>query len=152
MKSTPQFNGKILSPSPREPLFLIDDSLSRDVARALRFVGYNFTSVFDAFDSRPRVLDPEIIDWAKDHDAVWVHADDKAKKKHRAQILSAGIRTLWIYRRQGKMSSRDQLRILSYVLANLLEQYSKYPSRLHYAASSHGLPHQPRIRLRLFDL
>jgi len=142
----------MLSPSPSEPLFLLDDSLSRDVARALSFVGYNFTSVFDAFDSRPRVLDPDIIDWAKDHNAVWIHADDKAKKKHRAQILGAGIRTLWIYRRQGKMSSRDQLRILSYVLPNLIEQYNKQPTRLHYEATGHGQLHQSRIRLRPADL
>lgn len=152
MKSTQQSNGKILSPRPSEPLFLLNDSLSRDVARALGFVGYNFASVFDAFSGRPRVLDPEIIDWAKDHNAVWIHADDKAKKKHRAQILGAGIRTLWIYRRRGKMSSRDQLRILSYVLPNLIEQYDKQPARLHYEASSHGQPHQSRIRLRPVDL
>lgn len=152
MKSTQQSNGKILSPWPSELLFLLDDSLSRDVARALSVVGYNFTSVFDAFGGRPRVLDPEIIDWAKDHNAVWIHADDKARKKHRAQILGAGIRTLWIYRRQGKMSSREQLRILSYVLPNLIEQYNKQPTRFHYAASSHGQLHQSRIRLRLFDL
>ena len=142
----------MLSPSPSEPLFLLDDSLSRDVARALSFVGYNFTSVFDAFDSRPRVLDPDIIDWAKDHNAVWIHADDKAKKKHRAQIRGAGIRTLWIYRRKGEMSSKDQLRVLSYVLPNLIEQYNKQPTRLHYEAASHGQPHQPRIRLRPVDL
>lgn len=138
----------MLSPKPSEPLFLLDDSLSRDVAKALGLVGYNFTSVFDAFDGRPRVLDPEIIDWAKDHNAVWIHADDKAKKKHRAQILDAGIKTLWIYRRKGKMSSRDQLRILSYVPPNLIDQYNKQPTHPHYEVSSHGQLHQTRIRLK----
>ena len=59
--------------SPHDIEFLLDESLVPNVAEALRLVGFRFTSVKDVFGKG--ALDPEIIDWAHDHNAVWVHAD-----------------------------------------------------------------------------
>ena len=130
---------------------MLDESLSPNVAKALRLVGYNFTTVSEAF-KHSGVPDPEIIKWTKASNAIWVHADDRAKKKHRAQILSAGIRTLWVYRPKWGMSSKEQLRILSYVLPNLIEQYAQHPRRLHYEIAVHGEANRTRIKLRSADL
>lgn len=135
-----------------EKLFLLDESLSPNVAKALRLVGYNFTTVFEVFEGRFGVPDPKIIDWARNNNAIWVHADDQARKKHRAQILLANIRTLWVYRPRGEMSSKEQLRILSYVLPNLIEQYVQHSKHLHYEVAIHGEANRTRIRLSPVNL
>ncbi|MCK4817267.1 hypothetical protein KA005_15965, partial [bacterium] len=96
------------------PLFIIDDSLDRNVAEALQLVSYNATSVYKAFKGKDGVKDPVIIEWCRVNNAIWVHADDKARKEHRKDILTAKIGLLWIYRPGGIMSSKEQLRILSY--------------------------------------
>jgi predicted nuclease of predicted toxin-antitoxin system len=147
-----QSNGKTFLLEPSEKLFLLDESLSPNVAKALCLVQYKFITVFEAFGGRSGVLDPEIIEWARVHNAIWVSADDRARKKHRAQILSANIGTLWIYRPRGQMSSREQLRILSYVLPNLIEQHAQHPRHLHYEVAIHGEANRTRIRLMPVDL
>ena len=152
MKSGKQSTGRKLSLQPNDILFLLDESLVRNVARALGLVEYNFISVFEAFEGRSGVLDPEVIDWCKVNNAVWVHADDRAKKQHHKQLLATGIKTLWVYRPGGIMSSKEQLRILSYVLPNLIDKYTQHPRRLHYRAWAHGEPPRARIGLEPVDL
>ena len=83
-----------------EPLLLLDESLSPAVAQALQLVDYNVTTVRDLF-RREGVLDPEIIPWRREHQAVWVHADDRAINEHRAMLQTSGIRTLWVRRQRG---------------------------------------------------
>lgn len=131
---------------------MLDESLDQAVAEALRLVGYNFTTVFRVFPGRARVPDHEIIEWLYRNDGVWVHADDKAKREHGKLIIAKNIRTLWIYRPRGMMSGAEQLRILSYVLPVLLDNYRQHPSRRHYAADVLGQPPRPRIRLRPYEL
>lgn len=147
MKSKRRSSGKSPLRQPNDLLFLLDESLDRNVAQALSLVRYNFITIYQAFEGRFRVLDSEVITWAKANNAVWVHADDRARKEHKAQLLAEGIKTLWIYRPKGIMSSKEQLRILSYVLPNLIDQYTKNPKQRHYKASAHGEPHRTRIRL-----
>lgn len=134
------------------PLFLIDDSLDWNVAEALRLVGYNAASVFKAFNGQSGVKDPQIIDWCKQNKATWVHADDKARKEHRKDIVTSGISFLWVYRPGGKMSSKEQLRLLSYVLPDLIDKFFDNPQKLHYKATAHGEGPRKRIRLEQLHL
>ncbi len=144
--------GRRALPQASTPLFLIDESLDWNVSRALKLVEYNTTSVLEAFEQRSGVSDPEIIAWCKDHDATWVHADDSARKEHRKELLVSQIRFLWVYRPGGVMGSKDQLRLLSYILPDLLERYANQPRRRHYKASAHGQATRKRIRLEPVDL
>ena len=66
-----------LASNPLNPDFLLDESLTPPVSRALEGVGYRFTDVQRVFGHRG-VKDPEIIKWCQEHDVVWVHADDRA--------------------------------------------------------------------------
>jgi hypothetical protein len=134
------------------PLFLIDDSLNWIVADALSLVGYNVTSVFKAFNKESGVKDSRIIEWCKKNNAIWVHADDKSRKEHKKDILMAGIRFLWVYRPGGKMSSKEQLRIISYVFPDLIDKYLSTPKKLHYKASAHGEATRKRIRLEPINI
>lgn len=113
----PPVNGNIVS-EPHNPLFLLDESLVPAVARALNAVGYRFITVLDALGARTG--DPEIIDWCRERDAVWVHADDRARKEHRALLQRSGIRTVWVYRPHGQMTGREQLRICPSYCPNCL--------------------------------
>lgn len=75
-----------LASGPDEPLFLLDESLTPAVAEALSRVGYRFVTLAAAF-GRKGVEDPEIIEWCREQDAAWVHADDRARKEHRLPRL-----------------------------------------------------------------
>jgi hypothetical protein len=131
-----------------ELLLLVDESLSPNVAKALKLVEYNATTVREAFGGRSGVSDPEIIGWCKIHNAVWIHADDRARKEHKKQVVATGIAFLWVYRPKGVMPAKEQLRILSYVLPDFIDKCEKNPRQLHYRASAHGQSVHPRIRLK----
>lgn len=121
--------------TPAEPLFLLDESLSPAVAKALILVDYNFADVRLAI--RPQeVKDPEIIQWCRENDAIWVHADDQANRKHKKLLETSGIRTLWILRPGGAMSRKEQLRILSSALPKLFENWEQSPGVRHYQATA----------------
>jgi hypothetical protein len=132
-----------------DPLLWIDNSLSPNVAEALRLGGYNIVTAADVpeFERRATVSDEEIIDWLHHRDGVWINADDQARREHRKLIIARQIRTLWVYRPGGKMSARDQLRILAYVLPDLLDKYRQSPKHKHYRADAIGNPPRTRIRL-----
>ena len=87
-----------------------------------------------------------------EHSAVWIHADDDAKRRHRKLILAHRVRTLWVRRPKHGMSSRQQLRVLSYVLDDFLQRLQTQPRRRHYEVSTHGTSGRTRIRLQSFDL
>ena len=145
-------SGKILLLQNKSLRLLIDESLSPNVAQALKLVGYDSMTVPEAFPGKVGVLDPDIIDWCKDHDAVWVHADDKARKEHGKQIVTSGIAFLWVYRPGGIMSASEELRLLSYVLPDFTDKLKVQPKRRHYRASSHGQSYRPRISLHPIDI
>lgn len=120
----------------REPLFLLDESLVPDVARALASVGYEIRVTNEVFEKQG-AKDPEIIEWCRQNDAVWIHADNRAKRQHRNRIQTSGIRTLWIRRnKRDGMSAKEQLRILSFVLPRLIDKYGEQPETRHYSASA----------------
>ena len=117
-----------------DPRFLLDESLVSQVAEALSLVGYRIDDVVSVFQ-REGVTDPEIIDWCKSSTAIWINADDSARKHHKAKLQASGIRTLWVYRRKGQMTGREQLRVVSCALPIMIDKLSKSRAR-HYNASS----------------
>ena len=81
-----------------EYLFLLDESLVPAVAKALCLVGHNIRNVAQALGGQG-VKDPEIIDWCRQNNAIWVHADHRARKEHKHLLQTSGICTLCIYRK-----------------------------------------------------
>ena len=114
--------------------FLLDESLVPQVAEALRLVGYRINDPVSVF-RREGVTDPEIIDWCRDNDAIWINADDSARRQHKKKLQTSGVMTLWIRRPKGKMSGREQLRIISYALPILIDKLDSSEKR-HYNAFS----------------
>ena len=109
-------------------------------------------SEIDEFQGVLRVTDGKLIPWMGDRNAIWIHADDNAKREHKKLLLAHAVRTLWVYRPKGAMSSREQLRALSYVLDDFLERLRDQPRKNHYALRIHGAPHRTSIQLKAFEL
>ena len=125
--------------------FLLDESLIPIVAQALRLVGYDFVDIW-AIPSGRGTQDPEIIDWCRENSAVWVHADDRAKKQHRVRLQTSRIQTLRIHRPHGGMTAKEQLRILAFVLPLLLEKITESPRVRHYRATAANPTAKPSLR------
>ena len=133
---------------PTSPRFLLEEALVPSIAEALGLVGYDFIAVTTAISKGAK--DPEIIEWCNKRKAVWVHADDRAKKQHKVLLQTSGIQTLWIYRKQGQMTGKEQLRILSFVLPQLIRNFEQHPKIRHYRASApneYSKPSLTRITL-----
>ena len=129
----------------REPHLLLDESLVPAVAEALSLVGYTISSTLTTFE-RQGVGDPEIIEWCRSNEAVWIHADDRARRQHGKLIQTAGIRTIWVYRTRGAMSAREQLRVLSFALPKLMESWRERPRDRHYRVSAANPTSTPSVR------
>ncbi|MYH49317.1 MAG: hypothetical protein F4151_07235 [Gammaproteobacteria bacterium] len=93
------------------------------------------------------IKDPEIIAWCQESGAVWIHADDRARREHGTLMLRSGIRTLWLFRPKGMMTGREQLRILAVVLPKLIDRYETQPRKRHYRASATSPLSTPSLRL-----
>ena len=131
------------------PQFLLDESLDPNVARALAIVDYDITDVRTALDperTRRRILDPEIINWCRERGSIWIHADDRARRDHKKQLQTSGIKTLLIRRPGGRMTGREQLRILAFVIPQLLDRYSKAPEVRHYRTGAVNPISKPSLR------
>ena len=123
-----------------ETRFLLDESLDPAVAKALDLVGYDFTV------REKGLQDPEMIEWCRVNQAVWVHADDRARREHRVQLQTSGIRTIWLHREGGRMTGREQLRILSYVLPHFRRALADRSRERHYKASAANDLSRPSLR------
>ncbi len=130
---------------PTNPPFLLDESLAPAVTRALQLVGYNIVDVETAFGNKG-VKDPEIIEWCRANQVIWIHADDRARRQHKAQLLTSGIRTIWVYRTGGRMTGREQLRILAFVLPKMIEAMEQGGRHRHYRASATNPTSTPSFR------
>ena len=130
---------------PDNPLFLLDESLTPATACALRIVGYNIFDVETAL-GRKGVKDPEIIEWCRANQAIWIHADDRARRRHKAQLLTSGIRTILIFRPRGQMTGKEQLRILAFVLPKMIERLEQGARHRHYRASATNPTSTPSFR------
>lgn len=128
-----------------DPRLLLDESLTPTVAQALALVGYPIKTVRQVWQ-REGTKDPEIIAWCQEKDAIWIHADDRARKVHRIQLQNSGIKTLWIHRPGGAMTGREQLRILSCVLPKLALKLREQPKVRHYKAGAANPTATPSFR------
>ena len=128
------------SEDPGEPLFLVDESVSPNVAKALRKVGYRTRLVREIADFAGviGVKDEQLIPWMGINGAVWVHADNKARRRHRKLLIAHNVRTLWLHRPNGQLSSRQQLKALSYVMERFINQLIEDPGQRHYAVRIRG--------------
>ena len=131
--------------TPHSILFLLDESLVPAVSEALKLVGYRTESVQSVFGLKG-VADPDVIEWCRRNQAVWIHSDDRARKEHRVQLQTSGIRTIWLYRERGRMAGREQLRILAFVLPQFLHKLSESPAIRHYRASARNDLSRPSLR------
>jgi len=112
-------------------------------------VGYDIVDVetaIDPYGEMSRILDPVIIEWCRVHGSVWIHADDRARRQHKKQLQTSGIRTLWVRRPGGQMTGREQLRILSFVIPKLLDNYEKAPGTRHYRTDAVNPLARPSLR------
>ena len=114
------------------------------VAKALALVSYNIVTIEEAF-GQSGIKDPEIIEWCVHNSAVWIHADDSARRDHRIQIQTSGIVTLRVHRPRGGMTGREQLRILSYVLPKFLDDMNRRHRGRHFRAFAQTPLSRPSI-------
>ena len=77
---------------------------------------------------------------------VWIHADDRARRHHRKQLQTSGIRTIWLYRNKGEMTAKEQLRILSFVLPQFLNRQIERPAVRHYKTTAVNNLSRPSFR------
>ena len=77
---------------------------------------------------------------------MWVHADDRARKEHGKLLQTSGIRTLWIYRKRGQMTGKEQLRLLAFVLPHFIEQSRNRTTPRHLRASTPSELAKPTLR------
>lgn len=124
------------------------------VADALALVGLPAKSAYEVFERRDNVKDEEIITWLGQLGpaGIWVHADNRARKQHRVRIISNRISTIWVKRKKGGMSAREQLRLLSYVLPYALENYVPFEKPFHLTVGEHGNELRPRVRIDTYTL
>ncbi|MGI2336866.1 MAG: DUF5615 family PIN-like protein [Dehalogenimonas sp.] len=129
----------------------MDEQLNPAVAEALRKVGYNIVSIKEAFDGRLGVLDPEVIEWCRCNNAIWITADEKAKKQHVADICSSKIKVIWVHRKKGGMTAKEQLRVLSYTLPDLISRFANHRKH-HYKIKIFGSEDKEKIKVDEIDL
>lgn len=122
-----------------QPLFLIDHNLSHIFAKAFVSVGFNVTSVTDAFPGRRSVDDPEIISLLAQQGrqrAVWITADDDAQKVHAKYIIAKGISVLWVYRPpKTGLTGLQELQLLSLIIGKVATLVSVAHSPIYLKAS-----------------
>ena len=133
---------------PDETRFLLDESLAPAVATALRAVGYRMDTVNQAILGPRPISDPQIIAWADQNNAAWIHADDSARKQHRQLLLTHRVSTVWVRRPKGGMGAAQQLLVLSYALPRFIHLLRVNRNPQHCSVTCHGLPHAPGIRFQ----
>jgi len=79
--------------------FLLDNDLSSDIATSLKLFNFDIVPFKDVPEFQNRsdgVEDPEIIQWCKDRNRVWITHDFKARRKHEGAMKAARIHVVWI--------------------------------------------------------
>jgi len=77
---------------------LLDNDLSKDIAKALRIFDYDIYHI-----DEPEVLglsadssDQEIFKWCNTNGRVWITHDIDTRKKHAADLKASKISVLWV--------------------------------------------------------
>ena len=145
LSGRPESQLEIPDPSPCQLLQLVDESISPNVSRALRLVGYHTAHVVDV--GLRTADDPELFDWIERHDAkVWIHQDNKALKRFKRQIREIGFSTLCLRPPRTGLNSQQELRAISYVMDRFLKmvQEGRGPAHCDIKVSP-----QPKMRIEL---
>jgi len=124
-----------------DPFFLVDECLSKHIAKALKLVGYNVGSVEDVFPGRRGrpVTDEEIIDWlGRQRLGVWVTADHSARRQRREQLLFWRVSAIWVKWPKRGMTARRQHRLLSYVIDPISEEVRASHEPVYFLAYYNG--------------
>jgi len=129
-----------------QPLYLIDENLSHLYARVFRAVGFNMTSVYEAFGKRG-VEDEVIIPWLgkqAGHRATWITQDIEASKTHVKLIIASSISILWIRsRKKQELTGLGELKLLTLVIEYVTYLISNSDTPLYLWASLVG--RRPRL-------
>ncbi len=113
----------------------------------MQAVGYRVNTVEEVFGERG-IKDPQIIAWCGESGAVWIHADDNARREHAREIVTAGISTVWIPRGKYGLSIKDQLGRLAYRM-QAIEQWIGASNRpVHLVLRGSGTALEPRVTLK----
>lgn len=94
--------------------FYLDENLPKQVADALRVVGYPITH--PDLHSLRGAKDEILIPWMSENGYVWITKDDAAKKAHAELMRKHGLSVLWIRgveRRKNRINSYDLHRMLT---------------------------------------
>ena len=101
----------------------MDENLSPYVTQALRLVNYNTKHGTELFPQG--TIDPQVLQWLGLQQAVWVTADEKARRKHIREIQDAGIHIIWVRRPKEGMSAKAQLLLILWVLDPILGEINE---------------------------
>lgn len=146
----------MLSQQPDEPLLYIDETLAApQLFVALDAAGYRvvYKDAIRDFDGVIKVKDDEhIIPWLTEHEAIWIHADDRARVEHAKLLIAGSVRSVWIYRPGGGLSLRQQLRILAYSLPRILDGFQNQRRHSHYEVRLQGMRPDAGISVKPFTL
>lgn len=126
------------------PLFLLDENLPPAFAPVFSTIGFNTTTVAEAFAHRRSVSDEEIIAWLSANvenprRSVWVSTDLRARIVHGARIVQAGISVLWIQHPSRKgLTSLQELQLLSLILEDVQTTVASSARPMYLIASLNG--------------
>ena len=149
-----RWSGKsALSQLSLDPFYLIDHNLSPSFAPVFTALGYKVTSVKESFPNHVRVPDEEIIDWLAARgrqNAVWVTADEDAKKTHAKLILARGISVMWVFRPKKGLSGLQELQLLSLVIEHVTDLVAATTNPIYLQASMNS--RRPKLERLISDL
>lgn len=92
------WSGKIVLRVSGPPKYLLDNDLSKDIAKALRIFHYDIYHISEPeiIGLSPDSKDPEIFKWCSANGRVWITHDIEARKKHAADLYASKISVLWV--------------------------------------------------------
>ncbi|MBI2918678.1 MAG: hypothetical protein HYY01_11915 [Chloroflexi bacterium] len=123
-------------PEQQGQLILLGENLSPNVSQALRLVDYNARHGTEVFPQR--MPDPTVVPWLALQQAVWVTADERARRQWAEEIRRAGIPVIWVHRPKEGLSRKALLLLLLWVLDPILTEVAKARGPRHFRASFSG--------------
>ena len=120
--------------------YLVDESLTPAIARALYLCGYDivFARDLDEFKGKDLVSDEEIVEWLGGHGrqkSVWITADKDAAKAHAKFIISKQNSVIWVFRPKTGLSSLHELILISLIIEHVNDLITNAGSPLYLRAS-----------------
>lgn len=152
-----------MQPSPSDPFFLLDESLSSSiVTEVYDITGQPIATIEDEWPGRDRrnnpILDEEIflyLETRARHQAVWITADREALRKHRNLIDAHRISVLWLRSPGRNPTFEEQLRMLCAVIGKvrtlIIESNESVYLRVRLASDIEYQPYLERLRSGLLQ-